>query len=240
MLAVDALVKHYPAIGEEPVRAVDCVSLTVARGELIALYGPSGSGKTTLLKLIAAVMRPDAGRIVVDGRDIGSLSDRDASRYRLRDLGFVLQSAHLVAGLSAIDNAALKLMGDGLSVRDAHRRVTPLLERLGIDDRADHRGSELSMGEQQRVVIAKALSTEPKLLLADEPTASLDTHRGRDVLSLLADVCRERGTAVLVVTHDPQVAAFADGVHALRDGRLVEVAVDADDIRIGGLTGKPS
>lgn len=226
MLAVDGVVKHYPAVGAEPVRAVDGVSLTVARGELIALYGPSGSGKTTLLKLIAAVMRPDMGTIHVDGRNIGSLSNRDASRYRLRDLGFALQSSHLIAGLSAIDNAALKLMGDGLSVRDAHRRVTPLLDRLGIDDRADHLGGELSMGEQQRVVIAKALSTEPKLLLADEPTASLDTRRGRDVLSLLADMCRSGGMAVLVVTHDPQVAAFADRIHVLRDGKLIDGSFD--------------
>jgi putative ABC transport system ATP-binding protein len=223
MLDVRALVKHYPAVGEEePVRAVDGVSLRIAAGELVALYGPSGSGKTTLLKLIGAVTRPDAGTIALDGVDVTTLSDREASRYRLLDVGFVLQSFHLIAGLSAIDNAALKLMGTGLRARDAHRRITPLLERLGIDERAEHRGSQLSMGEQQRVAIARALSTEPRLVLADEPTASLDTRRGEEVLTLLAEVCRERRTAVLIVTHDPQAAAFADRVHTLRDGRLLD------------------
>jgi putative ABC transport system ATP-binding protein len=222
MLEVDHLVKHYPAVGEEPVRAVDDVSFTVGRGELVALYGPSGSGKTSLLKLIAGVMRPDSGHVRFDGRDVGAMTDRQAADYRLRDLGFVLQSFHLVAGLSAIDNAALKLLAMRMRVRDAHRRVMPLLERLEIGARADHRASELSMGEQQRVAIAKALSTDPSLVLADEPTASLDTRRGRDVLGLLSEICRERGTAVVIVTHDPRAAAFADRVHALRDGRLVE------------------
>ncbi len=229
MLEVRDLVKHYPAVGgDDPVRAVDEVSLEVERGELVALYGPSGSGKTTLLKLIAAVMVPDRGQVLVGGRVVSALSEREAARYRLHDVGFVLQSFHLIAGLSAIDNAALKLMATGLRVREAHRRITPLLDRLGIGERADHRASELSMGERQRVAIAKALSTNPGLLLADEPTGSLDTRRGRDVLALLSQLCRERGTAVLLVTHDPQAAAFADRVHALRDGRLVEYEPDVE------------
>jgi putative ABC transport system ATP-binding protein len=222
MLDIRRLVKHYPASGGEPVRAVDDVSLSVARGELVALYGPSGSGKTTLLKLIAAVMAPDSGQIVVAGRDVSRLSDREASRYRLREVGFVLQTFHMIAGLSAIDNASLKLVGTGLQVREAHKRMTPLLERLGLDERADHRLGTLSMGERQRVAIAKALSTDPGLLLADEPTGNLDTRRGREVLMLLRELCSERQTAVLLVTHDPQAAAVADRVLALRDGRLVE------------------
>ncbi len=222
MLDVQRLVKHYPAVGDEAVRALDGVSLQIAAGELVALYGPSGSGKTTLLKLIAAVMRPDAGAILLDGVDVTALSDRVASHYRLHDVGFVLQSFHLIAGLSAIDNAALKLMGTGLRAREAHRRITPLMERLGLDERAEHLSHQLSMGEQQRVAIARALSTNPRLLLADEPTGSLDTRRGRDVLRLLTEVCREQGTAVLMVTHDPQAAAYADRVHTLRDGQLLD------------------
>jgi putative ABC transport system ATP-binding protein len=222
MLDVDGLVKHYGTPAGEVVRAIDGVTLRIASQELVALYGPSGSGKTTLLKLIAAVLKPDAGSISLDGRVVTSLSDRAASHYRLHDVGFVLQSFHLLTGLSAIDNAALKLMATGLRAREAHRRVTPLLERLGVDERAEHLAHELSMGEQQRVAIAKALSTRPRLLLADEPTANLDSRRGHDVLALLADVCREQGAAVLVVTHDPQVASFADRVHVLRDGRLLE------------------
>ncbi len=227
MLDIRRLVKHYPVSGSEPVRAVDDVSLTVERGELVALYGPSGSGKTTLLKLIAAVMAPDRGEVIVAGRDIGRLSDREAARYRLLEVGFVLQTFHMIAGLSAIDNASLKLVGTGLRVREAHQRMTPLLTRLGLDERAEHRVGTLSMGERQRVAIAKALSTEPGLLLADEPTGNLDTRRGREVLTLLRELCRERGTAVLLVTHDPQAAALADRVLALRDGRLVEYTPDA-------------
>ncbi len=224
MLDIRRLVKHYPVAGGEPVRAVDDVSLAVGRGELVALYGPSGSGKTTLLKLIAAVMAPDSGEVRVAGRDVGRLSDREASRYRLRDVGFVLQTFHMIAGLTAIDNASLKLVGAGMSVRQAQQRMTPLLQRLGLDERADRRMSTLSMGERQRVAIAKALSTDPGLLLADEPTGNLDTRRGADVLALLRELCRERDTAVLLVTHDPQAAAVADRALALRDGRIVEYA----------------
>lgn len=226
MLELRRLVKHYGVPGGELIRAVDDVSLTVERGELVALYGPSGSGKTTLLKLIAAVLRPDGGEVIVGDRDVSRLSDRKAARYRLLDVGFVLQTFHMIAGLSAIDNASLKLVAAGVRAREAHQRMTPLLERLGIDDRAEHRVGELSMGERQRVAIAKALSTNPGLLLADEPTGSLDSRRGHDVLTLLAEVCRERGTAVLLVTHDPQAAAFADRVFTLRDGRLVDCERD--------------
>ena len=185
MLDIRRLVKHYSVPGGEPVRAVDDVSLSVARGELVALYGPSGSGKTTLLKLIAAVMAPDSGEVIVAGRDIAHLTDREAARYRLREVGFVLQTFHMIAGLSAIDNASLKLVGTGMRVRDAHQRMTPLLMRLGLDERAEHRVATLSMGERQRVAIAKALSTDPGLLLADEPTGNLDTRRGYEVLTLL-------------------------------------------------------
>ncbi len=224
MLEIRRLVKHFRVPGAEPVRAVDDVSLTIGPGELVALYGPSGSGKTTLLKLIAAVMAPDSGEVRVAGRDVARLSPREAARYRLRDVGFVLQTFHMIAGLSAIDNASLKLVGAGLSVREAQQRVAPLLERLGLDERADQRMATLSMGERQRVAIAKALSTDPGLLLADEPTGNLDTRRGADVLALLRELCRERDTAVLLVTHDPQAVAVADRALALRDGRLVDYA----------------
>lgn len=203
-------------------RAVDGVSLSVSTGEFVALYGPSGSGKTTLLMLVAALLRPDAGAVLLDGRDISALSDRDAARYRLQDLGFVRQSLNLMPGASALDNAALKLMGTDIGSREARRRVLPLLGRLGLEPRRRHRAEQLSMGERQRVMIARALSTDPKLLLADEPTGSLDTERGRQVLALIAETCRERDVAVLLVTHDPQAAAFADRVYVLRDGRLAD------------------
>ncbi len=221
MLEVRDLVKHYRVGDGEPVRAVDGLSLSIAAGELVALYGPSGSGKTTLLTLIAALMSPDVGRIAVDGQDLATLSDAEQSRYRLRDLGFVDQTVDLLPGGNVLQNAALKLWMIE-NTRKAEQRVRPLLERLGLGDRLRHRADQLSMGERQRVMIARALSTGPKLVLADEPTGNLDTRRGREVLELLSEMCREQRTAVLLVTHDPQATAFADRVLVLRDGRIAD------------------
>jgi putative ABC transport system ATP-binding protein len=228
MLELRELVKHFPVASGAPVRAVDGLSLSVASGEFVALYGPSGSGKTTLLMLVAALLRPDAGVVSLDGREISRLSDHHAALFRLHELGFVRQSLNLIPGASAVDNAALKLMGTDVGVREARRRIEPLLGRLGLDERREHRAEQLSMGERQRVMIARALSTEPRLLLADEPTGSLDTVRGRQVLALLAETCRERNVAVLLVTHDPQAASFADRVFTLRDGRLTDRQQDEE------------
>jgi putative ABC transport system ATP-binding protein len=212
--------KHHTGPNGEAIRAVDGVSLTVATGELVALYGPSGSGKSTLLMLAAGIVRPDAGAVLFDGRDLAGLSRGEATRHRRVELGFVLQSARLVPGLPAIDNVALKLMAEGVGRRAARRRVAPLLDRLGLDSRAEHKSPQLSGGERQRVALARALANEPRLVLADEPTGSLDSRRGGEILELLADVCRERGVGVLLATHDPAVADRADQVHVLRDGRL--------------------
>lgn len=225
MLELRDLVKHYRVGDAEPVRAVDGVSLSVGRGELVALYGPSGSGKTTLLMLIAALLEPDGGAILVGGRDLAGLSDVQRSHYRLRELGFVDQTSDLLPGGNVVQNAAMKLWLLERT-RDAEHRIEPLLMRLGLGDRLGHRADQLSMGERQRVMIARALSTEPKLLLADEPTGNLDTQRGREILGLLAEFCREQGTAVLLVTHDPQATLFADRVFALRDGKLVDYEPD--------------
>ena len=165
-----------------PVRAVDGVSLSSPAGEFVALYGPSGSGKTTLLMLIAALLRPTAGTVLVDGRDVSRLSDREAARYRLHELGFVRQSLNLIPGASALDNAALKLMGPTSARARRAGRSRRCSSGSASRERVDHRAEQLSMGERQRVMIARALSTEPKLLLADEPTGSLDSERGREVL----------------------------------------------------------
>jgi putative ABC transport system ATP-binding protein len=227
MLELRELVKHYPAIGGEPVRAVDGVSLKVAAGEMVAVYGPSGSGKTTLLLMIATLLEPTSGAVLIGGRDTSSLSEREASSFRLSELGFIRQNFDLLPGVSAIDNSLLKLLKT-LRWRDAQREVTPLLERLGLGGRLRHRAETLSMGERQRVMIARALSTKPKLLLADEPTGSLDTQRGREVLELLRELCRERGVAVVLVSHDPMAARYADHVLSLRDGRFS--AYDADPL----------
>jgi putative ABC transport system ATP-binding protein len=225
MLKLNNVVKHYRVGEGEIVRAVDGVCLSVARGELVALYGPSGSGKTTLLMLIAGLLIPDSGSVTVNEREVSTLSERERAHYRRSELGFIRQSLDLIPGVRADDNAALKLLATS-GRRDAQRRVAPLLERLGLNGRAVQRAEQLSMGERQRVMIARALSTKPSLVLADEPTGSLDTDRGREVLTLLAEVCHEREVGMLLVTHDPRAAAFADRVHALRDGRLVEYEPD--------------
>jgi putative ABC transport system ATP-binding protein len=219
MLELRDLVKHYPNLVGEPVRAVDGVSLTVRAGEMVALYGPSGSGKTTLLLMIATLLAPTSGTVLIGGRDTSSLSEREASRFRLTQLGFIRQNFDLLPGISAIDNSVLKLLG-AMRWRQARREIEPLLVRLGLGERLRHRSETLSMGERQRVMIARALSTNPRLLLADEPTGSLDTQRGREVLELLRELCRERGVAIVLVSHDPMAARYADRVLALRDGRL--------------------
>ncbi len=225
MLELRDLVKHYPTLAGEPVRAVDGVSLRVAAGEMVALYGPSGSGKTTLLLMIAALLAPTAGAILIGEREVSSLSKREAARFRLTELGFIRQNFDLLPGVSAIDNAMLKLLRS-MSWSEAQRKVAPLLEHLGMGGRLRHRAETLSMGERQRVMIARALSTEPRLLLADEPTGSLDTQRGREVLELLRGLCHERGVAVVLVSHDPMAARYADRVLALRDGRLGDHATE--------------
>lgn len=220
MLELSNVVKHYRSGDDEVVRALDGISMSVDAGEMVSVYGPSGSGKTTLLTLIAALMAPDRGTVSVDGREVSALGAREAARYRRVELGYVSQAPDLLPGVSAIDNAALKLFGLRLGVREAHRRVRPLMDRLGLGDRLRHRAEELSIGQCQRVLLARALSTEPKLILADEPTGSLDVDRSLDVLALFTEVCRESRVALLLVTHDPRAARFSSRVHALEHGQL--------------------
>ncbi|HXB66540.1 MAG TPA: ABC transporter ATP-binding protein [Solirubrobacteraceae bacterium] len=220
MLELRDLVKHYHVGDAEPIRAVDGVSLSVAAGEFMALYGPSGSGKTTLLELIAGLTPADRGSVLVEGRDVGAMSTRESDHYRLRQLGIIGQPHNLIPGARAIENASLRLWLT--NKRHARRTIEPLLDRLGLGERMMHRTEQLSMGERQRVLIAMALATEPKLVLADEPTGTLDTQRTREVLALLRELCEERGVAIVLATHDPQAAMFADQVHELRDGRIGE------------------
>jgi putative ABC transport system ATP-binding protein len=221
VLELRGLVKHYHVSGGgEPIRAVDGVSLKVAPGEFVALYGPSGSGKTTLLELIAGIRAPDGGMVLVEGRNVCAMSEKEGDEYRLRELGIIGHPQNMIPGALAVENASLKLL-----LADAHRagvRIEPLLIRLGLGERLRHRTERLSMGERQRVMIARALALDPKLVLADEPTGSLDTQRTREVLALLRELCSERRATVLLATHDPQAAGFADRVHELRDGRLEE------------------
>ena len=213
------VVKDYRT-GGETVRAVDGVSLRIDPGELVALYGPSGSGKSTLLLIAAAVLAPDSGGVYVNGRDVTRLSARESAAYRMRELGFISQAIDLLDGANAVTNAALKLYGLGMRVGPANRRVAKMLEAVGLGERLNHRPAELSMGERQRVLIVRALSTEPRVVLADEPTGALDSERTTEVLELLRAVTTERRIATLLVTHDPQAAGYADRMYTLRDGAL--------------------
>jgi len=222
MLELRDLVKHYPSPGGETVKAVDGISLVIEAGEVLALYGPSGSGKSTLLMMIAGLLQPDDGTVLVRGRDVAKFTPREAASYRRADLGFVRQELDVLEGVSTIDNAALKLLDRQVGWREARNRVRPLLKQLGLGDRLDHRAESLSVGERQRVLIARALSTQPTLVLADEPTGSLDTQRSQEVLALLTDLCHEQSMAMLLVTHDPLAAAFSNRVQTLRDGQLHE------------------
>ncbi|MBS1868900.1 MAG: ABC transporter ATP-binding protein [Actinobacteria bacterium] len=218
-LRLDDVVKHYRG-PSETVRAVDGVTLAVGRGEMVALYGPSGSGKTTLLLIAAGLIAPDAGVVTVEGRDVGSLSRKESARYRREVIGVVLQHSHMMAGVPAIENAALKLLASPVPLLQAKRRARPWLRRLGLDRQGDQLPHQLSGGERQRVAVARALANDPVLLLADEPTGSLDSQRGRSVLELLHRIAHERGMAILLATHDPHAAEIADRAVVLRDGKL--------------------
>ncbi len=220
MLELENARKYYSTPAGE-VRAVDDVSLEVHAGELVALFGPSGSGKTTLLLLAAGLLRCDVGEVCFEGRGLGALSKREILEYRRTKLGFVFQNFNLVPGLSAEENVALPLLLRGVDHHDARARAIAALEDVRLGERAVHPPAKLSGGEQQRVSIARALVGEPKLVLADEPTGNLDSETGDAVLELLSGVPRERGVAMILVTHDARVAGYADRVLAMRDGKLV-------------------
>ena len=229
-LELHEVVKHYRG-GSETVRAVDGISLDIGPGEFTALYGPSGSGKSTLLLLAAGLLRPDRGTVRFDGRDLATMNSRESAAYRLRDVGFVFQTFHLMPGASALDNALIKLPVLGFTVAEAREQARPWLRRVGLGERLGHRPDQLSMGECQRVAIARALVGEPHMVLADEPTGNLDSARTREILALLRDICHEREIPMLLVTHDPEAIAFVDRTLSLRDGHLLE-GFDADLMRL--------
>jgi putative ABC transport system ATP-binding protein len=221
MLQLRDVLKHYRAGGEE-VRAVDGVSFSVGAGEMAAVQGPSGSGKTTLLLLIAALLAPERGSIHFNGREVSTLSEDEASDYLMRDVGFIYQSYRLMPKVSVVENAALKLIVSGVSMRQAKKQTIPWLGRLGLSERLDYTPEQLSGGERQRVAIARALVGEPRLILADEPTGNLDSARSSETVGLLSELAHEQGAAVLLVTHDTEAAQLADRRYTLRDGKLSE------------------
>ena len=227
--------KVYRMEGVE-VRALDGVGLAVERGDSLAIMGPSGSGKSTLLGLLGGLDRPSSGSLAFEGRDVVTLSDDQLARVRNQVVGFVFQSFQLLPRTSALANVGLPLVYRGLGRAERRRRAAAVLEAVGLGNRLQHRPSQLSGGEQQRVAIARALAAEPAMLLADEPTGNLDSRSGEEVLELLARLHVERGVAVVVVTHDPGVAARLDRTVVMRDGRFVppeEAAAALAGARLG-------
>jgi len=203
------------------VRALRGVSLEIPAGGYVALVGPSGSGKSTLMHLLGGLDRPSSGTLHIGGRDVADLSAGDLAKLRNETIGFVFQAFHLLARTTAVDNVALPLVYRGLRAGERRKRATAMLGRVGLSHRLDHRPNQLSGGEQQRVAIARALVTEPVVLLADEPTGNLDQATGRAVLDLLEEINLERQVALVMVTHDREVAARARRQVELRDGVVV-------------------
>ena len=204
--------------GATQVTALDDASLRIEPGELVALIGPSGSGKSTLLSIAGALLQPDSGRVLLAGQDITTHSPADLTRMRLETIGFIFQSSNLVPYLTARDQ--LLLIGQLLGLPDKEERADRLLADLGLSERAPHYPEELSGGQRQRVAIGRALMNDPALILADEPTASLDSTRGRQVVTLLADEIHERNKAGILVTHDERLIDLCDRVIHMTDGRL--------------------
>ena len=219
MLKLQQVVKLYQS-GAEQVHAIDGVTLSLQGGEMLALQGPSGSGKSTLLLLAAAALQADSGIVSYQGQDLARLSERDSAHYRLAHVGLISQNTHLMARVPAIENAATKLMLGGIQGAEARAQALQWLARVGLGARAQRTPEELSGGERQRVAIARALAGDPQLILADEPTANLDSQRSREIVTLLQELAHEQGRAVLLVTHDPEAAEAADRTMHLRDGQL--------------------
>jgi len=206
--------------GTEPLTILHPLTLEIPRGRFLAIVGPSGSGKSTLLGLIAGLDAPTSGSVVIDGVDITTLDEDRLAKLRGEKIGFVFQFFHLIPSLSALENVAVPM--EIVGVRDARRRARALLEEVGLTERAHHYPSQLSGGEQQRVALARALANDPPIVLADEPTGNLDTSNGRHIMELLQKTHEARGTTIVLVTHDADLASMADARIVLRDGRVIE------------------
>ncbi|MGQ9518147.1 MAG: ABC transporter ATP-binding protein, partial [Anaerolineae bacterium] len=208
--------------GETAVTALDHVHLSINEGEFLAVMGPSGCGKSTLLHLIGGLDRPTEGRVLLAGQDLSQMDDDSLTLLRRRKIGFVFQFFNLIPVLTALENVALPLLLDGMPAKEARERAVEWLERMGLGERLHHRPDQLSAGQQQRVAIARAMVTEPVLILADEPTGNLDTRAGDEIANILRQTVNQWGRTVLMVTHDPRIAAYADRIVFLKDGRIVD------------------
>jgi putative ABC transport system ATP-binding protein len=219
MIELNNITKTYK-MGNELVHALDGVSLKIEDGEFIAIIGPSGSGKSTMMHVVGCLDKPTSGAYLLNGRDVSRLSDDQLAAVRNQNVGFVFQQFNLLNRANALRNVELPLRYGGVNGRERHRRAVDALESVGLADRMRHRPTEMSGGQQQRVAIARALVNSPTLLLADEPTGALDSHTGEEILQLFAQLQRDRGITVILVTHDMNIARRARRIVSLKDGRI--------------------
>lgn len=224
LISANNLTKVYGS-GDTAVRALNDVSLQVEPGEFVAIMGPSGCGKSTLLHLLGGLDRPTSGSVVIEGNNLSDLSDARLTELRRHKIGFIFQFFNLIPVLNAVENAALPVTLDGVRQAEAKERATDWLRRVGLEERLDHRPDQLSGGQQQRVAVARALVANPAVILADEPTGNLDTRSSEEIAALLRQVANEWERAVVVVTHDPRIAAHADRIVFLKDGVIVDQTI---------------
>ncbi|MEZ4770922.1 MAG: ABC transporter ATP-binding protein [Caldilineales bacterium] len=221
IIQLENVTKTY-TIGEVVTRALSDVSLNIEEGEFMALVGPSGSGKTTMLQLMGCLDKPDSGAIRINGQDVTGLKANQRADLRKHEIGFIFQFFALVPVLSAYENVELPLLLTGIDAKERRERALQLLDAVGLSHRVNHRPDQMSGGEQQRVAIARALAPHPLMVLADEPTANLDTANGQQAMEIMQRLNQETGTAFIFATHDPRVMSFANRVVRMRDGQIVE------------------
>jgi len=224
VITLENLSKTY-LVGTQQIHALDNVSLKIERGEYVAIMGASGSGKSTMMNVIGLLDRPTGGHYYFEGHDVGRMSDDARTNLRSREFGFVFQNFNLLPRMSAIEQVELPLVYQ--NVHSRRKLAREALVRVGLRDRMDHKPTQLSGGQQQRVAIARALVVNPRVVLADEPTGALDTHTSQEVMEILGGLVRDEGITVILVTHEADIAAYADRVVRMRDGHIVEDSLNA-------------
>lgn len=220
-IQVEKLTKTY-GTGSTAITALEHVNITIKQGEFVAIMGPSGCGKSTLLHLMGGLDKPSEGHVMIAGHNLTDLNDDKLTELRRRKIGFIFQFFNLIPVLNAVENAALPVTLDGVKSNEAKTKATEWLTKFGLSDRLMNRPDQLSGGQQQRVAIARALVADPELILADEPTGNLDTRSSDEIASLLRDVSKQYGRTIVMVTHDPRIAAYADRIIFLKDGKVVD------------------